>query len=281
MSGITKGVVAAVLLAGAVAGAAAFPRFLAGPGDNQTPAIAVPQGVATPAIVRARPLPVPHAAIKVPSSPIVRVHTDTAVAARAHVLGRSNPVVVPHVAAPKPTTSPPAQPSTPITPAPSPSAAPAATPAPTVVATPTVAIGKGVVVTHHSSTPFVPATSSTATTAPSAPVVAQTVHVAPTQVQHKTGGGNGKQNQPRVVAVVASTYAASTASQPSSPAAAASTATPALGSGYGQSTSQVTPSPLGGGGGHVGRVEAPHSGPAPSGHDRCPATRPYGRDQSR
>src|SRR5581483_8785925 len=60
MSTITRGVLAGLLLAGAVAGAAAFPRFLAGPAATQTPSsFSVLPAASPPAIVRAHTLPPP------------------------------------------------------------------------------------------------------------------------------------------------------------------------------------------------------------------------------
>ena len=85
MSAITRGVVAAVLLAGAVAGASAFPRLLAGPGGGQTPTFAVPRAASQPAIVRAPAVPALHV------TPVVA--PLTAVAAAPVVLRRPPTVV--------------------------------------------------------------------------------------------------------------------------------------------------------------------------------------------
>ncbi|MDE3190877.1 MAG: hypothetical protein KGL94_08675, partial [Acidobacteriota bacterium] len=78
MSAITRGVVAAVLLAGAVAGAAVFPRIFAGPGTAQTPssAFVLPREMSGPVIVRAQPLPAPAPAVHAPrpaATPVVPV----------------------------------------------------------------------------------------------------------------------------------------------------------------------------------------------------------------
>src|SRR6202035_1385949 len=52
MIAITRGVAVTVLLAGAVAGTTAFPRFFAGPGGGETPSFVLPGAAAQPAIVR-------------------------------------------------------------------------------------------------------------------------------------------------------------------------------------------------------------------------------------
>src|SRR5581483_7753383 len=117
-----RGVVAVLLLAGAVAGASAFPRLLAGPGGGQTPTFAVPRAASQPAIVHAPAAPPLHVA------PVVQtVRTAIVVAplmrrpAPAIAVIRTTPrSIVPHPVA--------------LQPAPAPAPAPAA--APVVVAAP-------------------------------------------------------------------------------------------------------------------------------------------------
>ena len=116
MSAITRGVIAAVLLAGAVAGAAAFPRFLAGPDGGQTPPLAMLPGVTAPAIVRAAPLPVqrPSAPLELVPVRIARVFISpvgrSAPKPTPVIVHRAPPPVQPQIA-PEPTRAP-------ITPAP-------------------------------------------------------------------------------------------------------------------------------------------------------------------
>jgi len=129
MIAITRGVVAAVLLAGAVAGAAAFPRFFAGPGGGETPSFALPGAAAQPAIVRAPALPAPHVAPTVPIvvTPLV-LHPAQAV---APLRPKPRPIVIRRVTPPAP--------AKPAAPAPTPTRAPAsatASSAPVVIAAP-------------------------------------------------------------------------------------------------------------------------------------------------
>ncbi|HKT45375.1 MAG TPA: hypothetical protein VJQ85_11285, partial [Gaiellaceae bacterium] len=103
MSAITRGVVAAVLLASAVAGAVAFPRILAGPGEVQTPSFAALPGTSQPAIVRAQPLPppAPTPGLRLPVAPVVHV------APVAHVVtAKPKPIVVRRVTPPAPVARP-------------------------------------------------------------------------------------------------------------------------------------------------------------------------------
>ncbi|MGH3000672.1 MAG: hypothetical protein ACRDNM_15345, partial [Gaiellaceae bacterium] len=106
MSAITRGVVAAVLLAGAVAGAVAFPRILAGPGGGQTPSFALPATASQPAIVRAQPLPAPGPTFRVSIAPVLPVvHA-------AHIVQvapeRPKPIVIRRVTPPAPASPKPA-----------------------------------------------------------------------------------------------------------------------------------------------------------------------------
>jgi hypothetical protein len=114
-----------VLLAGAVAGAAAFPRFLAGPDSGQTPPFALLPGGTAPAIVRAAPLPVrPSAPLELVPVRIARVSITPAAQPVAKPTPKSRPVVVHHVAPP----------------APRPAPEPAPAPAPAVARTPAVVV---------------------------------------------------------------------------------------------------------------------------------------------
>ena len=110
MSAITRGVVAAVLLAGAVAGAAAFPHFLAGPGGHQTALVAPLPGGTEPSIVHAPTLPEPAHVVPLPvivPAAVARV----SVVRIAPLHPRLKPVVIHQIAppprvAPEPTPAP-------------------------------------------------------------------------------------------------------------------------------------------------------------------------------
>ena len=110
MRTITRGVVVTVLLAGAMACAAAFPRFLAGPDGRQTPTYRVLPGAAQPAIVHAQALPVPKPA---PSIAVEPLHVAVAVVRPlpSPPVRLPKPIVIRHVPqrkpAPKPLPAPP------------------------------------------------------------------------------------------------------------------------------------------------------------------------------
>jgi len=124
MSAITRGVLVGLLLAGAVAGAAAFPHFLAGPESTQTPSFAVLPGASRPAIVRAAGLPPAHVAVAPPPVVLHRAPVPRP------VVPAPAPIVVHHV--PKAVhVAPVAKPTAPATPA-----APAAPAAPATPAQP-------------------------------------------------------------------------------------------------------------------------------------------------
>jgi len=138
MRAITRWVVLAVLLAGAVAGTAVFPRFLAGPDVRRTQTYRVLPGAAQPAIVHARALPVPKPAPRIAVGPL-----PVAVAAVVRPVPvpaprRSKPIVIRRVPRPAPAPKP--------APAPAPAVArveatpvvrvPAVTPAPAPAPTP-------------------------------------------------------------------------------------------------------------------------------------------------
>src|SRR5690349_4394653 len=104
MSAITRGVVATVLLAGAVAGAAAFPHFLAGPGGRQTALVAPLPGGTEPSIVHAPTLPQPAQVVPLPaivSAAVARV----SVVRIAPPPSRLEPIVI-HRIAPLPRVAP-------------------------------------------------------------------------------------------------------------------------------------------------------------------------------
>ena len=120
MSAITRGVVAAVLLACAVAGAAAFPRFLAEPGGDQTTQVAPLPAGTEPAIVYAPTLPEP---VLVPAA------VARAFGARiAPLPGNLRPVVI-HRVAPPPRVAPEPAPAPPPAPAPAPAVVQVSAPA--------------------------------------------------------------------------------------------------------------------------------------------------------
>jgi hypothetical protein len=132
MSAITRGVVGAVLLAGAVAGAAAFPHLLAGPGGGETVPVAPLPAAAQPAIV--------HAATATERGHIpVRAVVTPAVIARVSVVPIARPAaaklkpivihpIVIHRVAPAPRIAP--------EPAPAPASVTASAPAPPPTSTP-------------------------------------------------------------------------------------------------------------------------------------------------
>src|SRR5581483_6136718 len=131
MSAITRGVVAGLLLAGAVAGAAAFPQLFAAPGSVQTPRFALVPGASRPAIVQARALPVrrlrPRPVVApVAAAPIVHRAAPAAQApARVAPKPQPKPSVAHRVARPTPAVP---------APAPAPAPAPPSTPAPSAPA---------------------------------------------------------------------------------------------------------------------------------------------------
>ena len=134
MIGITRGVVVVLLLAGAVAGAAAFPRLFAGPGNGQTPSFALVPAAAQPAIVQAPALPLPRVRLSPPAERVVvaaAVHRPTPAPARVHVAPKA--IVIRRIVPPAPVT-PASETPAPVTPAPVPSPSktpiPAAAPAP-------------------------------------------------------------------------------------------------------------------------------------------------------
>ena len=172
MRAITRGVVAAVLLAGAVAGAAAFPHFLAGPGGSQTARVAPLPGGTQPAIVHAATLPRP---VIVPAA-VARAFEVRIAPLPANV--KQKPIVI-HRIAPPPRVTP--------EPAPAPTPAPASAPAPAVV--------------QVSASAVIPVAA-----APAAPTPAAAAPVQPSP-SHDNGNGNGNgkdhaKKQERVVAAV-------------------------------------------------------------------------------
>ena len=132
MSAITRGVVAAVLLAGAVAGAAAFPRFLAGPEGSQTPALAMLPGGAAPAIIRAAPLPVQRRSAPLELVPVRIARVSIAPLApvtKPKPKPQPQPIVVQRVAPPAARTPAAVTEIAPVAAAPTPTPAPAPAPA--------------------------------------------------------------------------------------------------------------------------------------------------------
>jgi len=122
------------MLAGAVAGASAFPRLLAGPGGGQTPTFAVPRAASQPAIVQAPAVDPLHVAPVVQPvesaiavAPLVRRPAPTVAALqtkpRSIVI---HPVALQPAPAPTPTPAPAAAPVVVAAPAP-PQVAPADT----------------------------------------------------------------------------------------------------------------------------------------------------------
>jgi hypothetical protein len=105
MSAITRGIVGAVLLAGAVAGAVAFPHLFAGPGGGQTAQI-VPLPPATqPAIVHAATAPEPvQIPVQVVVTPAVIAHVSVVPIARP-AAAKLKPIVI-HPIAPSPRVAP-------------------------------------------------------------------------------------------------------------------------------------------------------------------------------
>jgi len=175
MRAITRGVVATVLLAGAVAGAAAFPHFLAGPGGSQTARVAPLPGGTQPAIVHAATLP---------RHVIVPASVARAFAVRIAPLPSNPKPIVIHPIAPPPRVAP--------EPSPAPTA-PASTPAPAVV---------------QVSAPVVIPVAIPVAVAPAVPTPAAAAPVQPSP-SHDNGNGNGNGNgkdhakkQERVVAAV-------------------------------------------------------------------------------
>jgi hypothetical protein len=169
MSAITRGVVAAVLLAGAVAGAAAFPHFLAGPDGGQTAQVALlPEGN-QPVIVHAATLPRP---VIVPAT-VARAFAVRIAPLPANL--KPKPVVI-HRIAPPSRVAP--------EPAPAPAPAPASAPAPAVV--------------QVTASAVIPVAAAAAAPTP----IAAPVQPSPS---HDNGNGNGKDHakkQERVVAAV-------------------------------------------------------------------------------
>ena len=145
MSAITRGVVAVLMLAAAVAGASAFPRLLAGPGGGQTPTFAVPRAASQPAIVNAPAvLPLHIASVVEPvgsaiaGAPLVRRSAPTVAALET----KPRSIVI-HPVALQPAPAP--------TPTPAPAAAPVvvAAPAPPQVAPADTTKGNGKAKGHH------------------------------------------------------------------------------------------------------------------------------------
>lgn len=126
MSGITRGVVVGLLLAGAVAGAAAFPRLFAGPGNDQTPGFALVPAAAQPAIVQAPALPLPRLRLSLPTKHVA-VAPVVQRAAPVHIA--SKPIVIHHIVPPAPVVTTPAK-------APAPAPKPVETPIPAAAPVP-------------------------------------------------------------------------------------------------------------------------------------------------
>jgi hypothetical protein len=239
MSRITRGV-AVILLAGAVAAAGAFPRFLAGPGGTQTPALAPLPAETLPTLVRAAPLLSPPAAV-LPrlfhAVPTFHVASQQAVQAVA------KPAAVERIA-------PPAAPAPAPTPAPAPAHAalpaqhrPAPAPSVTVIAAPAVRVPASV-----SPTPPAPA-----------PALGTNGH-GDNGLGHGKGNGKGKSSAP---------VESSTGQPQQPPASPGDQSQPQLGSSDG-STQQAPPGSDRSGGGDGGHLEASDPGTASSDHGHGP-----------
>lgn len=242
MSAITRGFVAALLLAGAVAGVVAYPRILAGSGSAQTPSFVVPSLSSQPAIVRAQPLPV-KPAFRAAAAPIVLAPV---VLSRPLVVApKLKQIVIQRVAppariAPKPARAPTQAPAStkPQVPVTTTTSAPPATPpaqarVPAVVTTPTP--------------PASPATS---------------VSVKDNGKGRDHSHGHGKNDR---------IEATTTTTQP--------TVTAPLGSGDGPSAQQAPPGTDSGDGGAVGHLAAPQPQAAPSDNGHGPPPWAHGHDK--
>ena len=122
----TRGGRSDLLLAGAVAGAAAFPRFLAGPGTSPTPTFAALPADGGPSLVRAAALPTPAVLRPHPTAPAAALQLRVA----RHVVAPPAPAKsqAPVVRAGRPRRHPAA---------PAPAPAPVTAPAPPAATTPT------------------------------------------------------------------------------------------------------------------------------------------------
>jgi len=227
MSTITRGAVAGLLLAGAVAGAAAFPRFLAGPAGTETPSLAVVPAASPPAIVRAHALPAPPATRRRLPVALVQVR------ALPHAPAAQPPVVVHPVAKPvqiaaKPAPAPSSTPPPPPAPirAPSPAPPPASTAQAQTVAAPS---------------PPEPVRLTASAAPPTAPAPAPPPSPAQPSSQQSQSDGGGDGN-------------------PANPCQGG------LGSNDHGARQQAPSGTVGYGSAPVGRVEAPHPYTAPSDH---------------
>lgn len=238
MSTITRGVIAGVLLAGAVAGAAAFPRFLAGPAATQTPSFSVLPAASPPAIVRApallAPAPKRHRLAVVAAAVVpVRSLPPAAPAPTPIVV---HPVPKPVRVEPKPApTKPPTPP--PVTIHPPAPAPPPAAPAPAQA-----------VAAQSSAQPVrLAASAAPPPPPPAAPTPAAPATSVPSYNEQQDGDGHhgGSCNG-------------------------------GLGSGDHGAAPQAPSSPVGYGSGPVGRVEAPYTQAATSDHGHGPASWAYG-----
>jgi len=190
MRGIER-VVAAILLTGAVVGAAAF-AFMTGRTPNLGPDLGIPKAGA-PSIVQAAPLPglgavlgvEPQAGPARPAGPFgtllpARIERLAPAPAPAH--HRSKPATT------APSTPPARRSPAPVTPAPTPSPTPTPTPAPATPATPSTPIVSPVTPTPPTQKPVTPTVPVTPTPPSSTPVtpeppVAPTPPAAPIVIQ--------------------------------------------------------------------------------------------------
>jgi hypothetical protein len=274
MSAITRGIVAALLLAGAVVGAVAIPRFVAGPGSAQTPSFAVAPNDSQPAIIRAQPAPVQSLpTVRLAAAPVAGIASIVVQPAQVTALPQAVRPIVIHRVPPPARVAPKPAPATPPAQAPEPTPAPEPAPA-APVPTPSA---------PTAATPPPPKKEQAAPSPAPAPAPAPTPSTpapAPSPKEHGHGKGKGKDNghgkhddgasTPPIVATDNQTVTTdATDAQPTDTAAQQPDQTAPLGSGDG-SSAQAPTGTAGGDGGAVGHLEAPDAQAAPPDHGHGP-----------